>query len=121
MPEIEPNQPITRSGGLKKLAQVLSAQPVIAVDTESNSLYAYREQVCLIQFSTPEDDYLVDPLALEDMTPLAPVFADPSIEKVFHAAEYDLFCLKRDFDIHCEHLFDTMIAASVLGRNEVGL
>ncbi|OGO71299.1 MAG: hypothetical protein A2Z49_05640 [Chloroflexi bacterium RBG_19FT_COMBO_56_12] len=57
------------------------------MDTESKSLYAYHEQVCLIQFSTNEEDALVDPLALPDLTPLAAVFEDPGIEKVFHAVE----------------------------------
>jgi ribonuclease D len=57
------------------------------VFTESNSLYAYHEQVCLIQFSNDREDALVDPLALPDLTPLAAVFEGPGIEKVFHAAE----------------------------------
>jgi ribonuclease D len=100
---------------------VLGREPRIAVDTESNSLFAYREQVCLIQFSTPEMDALVDPLALDDLAPVGEILADPKIEKVFHAAEYDLLCLQRDFGFECTHLFDTMIAASALGRNEVGL
>jgi ribonuclease D len=112
---------ITRPVGLKQLADALARQPIIAVDTESNSLHAYREQVCLIQFSTPKMDYLVDPLALKDLSPLAPIFSNPKIEKVFHAAEYDLLCLKRDFNFHFSNLFDTMIAARVLGRDAVGL
>ena len=53
------------------MASLLVQEPVMAVDTESNSLYAYREQVCLLQFSTPQNDYLVDPLALHDLSPLA--------------------------------------------------
>lgn len=121
MPVAESSQPITKQNGLKKLAHLLSDQPVIAVDTESNSLYAYREQVCLVQFSTPEEDYLVDPLALSDLSALAPVFADPHIEKTFHAAEYDLICLKRDFQFSFSNIFDTMLAARILGRKEVGL
>jgi ribonuclease D len=64
---------------------------------------------------------LVDPLALDDLSALAPVFADERIEKVFHAAEYDLLCLKRDFDFECNNLFDTMLAARILGRDEIGL
>ena len=99
----------------------LSAQSRIAVDTESNSLHAYREQVCLIQFSTPEKDYVVDPLALEDLSPLAPIFSNPKIEKIFHAAEYDLICLRRDFGFKFANLFDTMHAARVLGYPFVGL
>ena len=109
------------SAALCKLADELARQPRIAVDTESNSLHAYREQVCLIQFSTPHADYLVDPLALCDLSPLVPLFANPKIEKVFHAAEYDLLCLKRDFGIAVTNLFDTMQAARILGYKQVGL
>ena len=99
----------------------LSAQSRIAVDTESNSLHAYREQVCLMQFSTPKKDYVVDPLAFEDHGPLAPIFNNPRIEKIFHAAEYDLICLRRDFGFKFSSLFDTMHAARVLGYQYVGL
>jgi len=99
----------------------LSAQPRIAVDTESNSLHAYRERVCLVQFSTPKKDYLVDPLILQDLSALGPLFASPEIEKIFHAAEYDLICLRRDFGFEFACLFDTMQAARVLGYQFVGL
>jgi ribonuclease D len=112
---------ITRQEALQNLANLLSLEPIIAVDTESNSLHAYQEQVCLIQFSTPHHDYLVDPLALGDLSPLEPVFENERIEKIFHAAEYDVFCLKRDFNFEFRNLFDTMLAARILGREEVGL
>jgi len=112
---------VTRSSSLKALTDRLSQETILAVDTESNSLHAYQEQVCLIQFSTPDEDFLVDPLALDNLSPLAPIFANPAIEKVFHAAEYDLICLSRDFGFQFENLFDTMIAASILGRGELGL
>lgn len=112
---------ITHVSDLKHLAGILLSQPIVAVDTESNSLYAYREQVCLIQFSTHEDTYLVDPLAFKHLDLLAPLFSDPQIEKVFHAAEYDLFCLRRDFGFDFANLFDTMVAARILGREAVGL
>jgi ribonuclease D len=121
MPDPEINRPITNPGGLKRLAQLLADQPIIAVDTESNSLFAYHEQVCLVQFSTPESDTLLDPLALTDLSPLGPIFANPGIQKTFHAAEYDLLCLKRDFGFSFTNLFDTMLAARILGRKEVGL
>jgi ribonuclease D len=106
---------------LKQMAQDLAAQPRVAVDTESNSLHAFREQVCLLQFSSPTEDYLVDPLAIRDLSLLAPIFANPKIEKVFHAAEYDLICLRRDFGFTFANLFDTMQAARVLGYPAVGL
>lgn len=99
----------------------LVTQSRVAVDTESNSLHAYREQVCLIQFSTRKIDYVIDPLALDDLGLLGPIFSNPNIEKIFHAAEYDLICLRRDFDFKFANLFDTMHAARVLGYPFVGL
>ncbi len=99
----------------------LERYPLLAVDTESNSLYVYQEQVCLIQFSTGDTDYLVDPLAISDLSPLWPIFANRDIEKIFHAAEYDLICLKRDFGYRFANIFDTMVAARILGRESVGL
>jgi ribonuclease D len=93
----------------------------LAIDTESNSLYAYREQVCLIQISIPGCDYIVDPLTLPKIDELGELMADPSVEKIFHAAEYDLLCLKRDFGYSFSNLFDTMLAARILGRKKVGL
>src|SRR3989337_237498 len=88
---------IARPAALQRLADELRREPIIAVDTESNSLYVYYERVCLIQFSTPKQDYLVDPLALQELSPLRPIFASQEIEKAFQAAEYDVICLNRDF------------------------
>jgi ribonuclease D len=112
---------VDEQSAFQQLIAKLSAQSRIAVDTESNSLHAYRERVCLIQFSTPDTDFLVDPFSIRDMSPLAPVFANPAIEKIFHAAEYDLVCLRRDFGFKFTKLFDTMQAARILGYPFVGL
>jgi ribonuclease D len=106
---------------LKQMAELLSHETRLAVDTEANSLHAFQEQVCLIQFSTPQTDYLVDPLALDDLTYLAPIFHDPHIEIIFHAAEYDVLGLQRDFDFSFHNIFDTMLAARTLGYKQVGL
>jgi ribonuclease D len=106
---------------LQDLIQTLSDQPVIAVDTEANSLFAYKEKVCLIQFSIPGSDYLLDPLTIKDLSQLNNVFNTPKIEKVFHAAEYDILILKHDFHFKFEALFDTMLAARILGWHSVGL
>ncbi len=99
----------------------LARQPQLAVDMESNSLHAYREQVCLIQISTPHQDYIVDPLALPNLDGLGEVMADPAVEKIFHAAEYDLLSIKRDFGFAFYNLFDTMLAARTLGWKKLGL
>ncbi|NDJ53284.1 MAG: ribonuclease D [Chloroflexi bacterium] len=96
----------------------------LAIDTESNSMWAYQEQVCLIQLSTDDQDYILDPLAFKDRSQLdflGNLCADPSVEIVLHAAEYDIICLKRDFGFRFNHLFDTMVAARLLGIERVGL
>ena len=121
MPAAKPTKLITSSTELHKLVGSLAQNSSIAVDTESNSLHAYQEQVCLVQFTDKSGDALVDPLAIEDLSPLGSVLADPGIEKIFHAAEYDLIVLHRDYGFKIEKLFDTMIAARVIGRKKVGL
>ncbi len=107
--------------GLREAVEHLREYPRIAIDTESNSLYVYAEQVCLIQVSVPDVDYLIDPLALADLSPLRPLLADSQIEKVFHAAEYDLIMLDRDLGLHVHGIFDTMWAARIVGWPECGL
>ncbi|MFZ5809908.1 MAG: ribonuclease D [Chloroflexota bacterium] len=114
-------QLIQTTPGLDEVISHLSSQSIIAVDTESNSLYAYQERVCLIQISTREEDFLIDPFAFTDLSSLNPLFQNAGLEKVFHAAEYDIICLRRDYHFSFENLFDTMIAARILGRKEVGL
>ena len=106
---------------LRQAAGELAAEEVLAVDTESNSLYAYHEQVCLIQFSSCQKDYLIDAMVLSDLTPLEEIFQTDRILKVFHAAEYDLICLFRDYGFRFSYLFDTMIAARILGYDKIGL
>ncbi len=106
---------------LHAMRDSLARESVIAADTESDSLYSYFEKVCLLQFSTRTEDYVVDPLVLPDVDSLGSILADPRIEKVFHAAEYDIICLKRDYGFGFENLFDTMVAARVLGWKNVGL
>ena len=96
-------------------------QKSIAIDTESNSLYAYQEKVCLIQISIPGKDFLIDPFKITNMDLLGEVFINKKIEKIFHAAEYDLLVLDRDYGFEFNNLFDTMLAAKILGYNKVGL
>ena len=112
---------IESGAALDAAVERLSAARRIACDTESNSMHAYRGRTCLIQFSTPREDLLIDPLAIADVSALAVVLADPAIEKVFHAAEYDLICLKRDFNFDVLNVFDTMAAARVCGYQRIGL
>ncbi len=106
---------------IKPAADHLNDQQIIAVDTESNSLYVYHEKVCLIQASSRTAHFVFDTLALPLLPQLAPIFASAEIEKVFHAAEYDILCMKRDLGYSFAHIFDTMVAAKILGRKAIGL
>ena len=109
---------------LEALAQRLQNEPIIAVDTEADSFFHYFEKVCLLQFGTRDEVFLVDPLALPRETGLeavAPILGNPRIRKVFHAAEYDLYVLQRSGGIKVRSIFDTMISAQLLGYGSVGL
>jgi len=112
---------LTTTAEVAELARELAAESVIAVDLEADSMHSYREKVCLLQFSTLQQTVLVDPLAGANLGAIAPVLADPGIRKVFHAADYDLRCLYRDFGFSVRGLFDTMVACQFLGEEKVGL
>jgi ribonuclease D len=115
---------IERESDLRALSRELLRETVIAVDTEADSFYHYFDKTCLVQIGTSQGIYLIDPLALggpAELAPLAPVFASKKIRKIFHAAEYDLYVLKRDCSFEFENLFDTMVSAQLLGYPAVGL
>ena len=112
---------LTATAEITAFAAELARFDTIAVDLEADSLHCYQEKVCLLQFTTPERTVLVDPLAGGDLSALGPVLADPAIRKLFHAADYDIRCLNRDFGFEIRGLFDTMIACQFLGEEKVGL
>lgn len=112
---------VSTARALHDLAIELGGVSAIGVDTEGDSFYSYREKTCLVQISTRDEDYVIDPLALSDLTPLASVFADVAVLKVFHAAENDIAALRRDLHLETRHLFDTRVAARILGVPRVGL
>ncbi len=84
-------------------------------------MYHYFEKVCLLQIATESAAYVIDPLAIRDLSALRPVFSNPRIHKVFHGADYDIRSLYRDFRIEVENLFDTQLACKFLGLRETGL
>ena len=116
------NPPIlTMTAEVAALARDLRGAPVLAVDLEADSMHRYREQVCLLQLSVPDRTVLIDPLQGPDLAPLGELFADPAVRKIFHAADYDLRCLHRDFGLQVRGLFDTMVSAQLLGEEKIGL
>lgn len=93
----------------------------LAVDIEADSLYHYFEKVCLLQVSTDDSTFVIDPLAIRELGALGPVMADSAVEKVFHAAAYDTYCLRRDYGFSFAHIFDTHVAGQLLGYEHLGL
>jgi len=93
----------------------------VAFDIESNGFYHYPERVCLIQLAVRDQIFLIDPLALDDFTVLSTLFSDETVEKIFHAADYDIRSLDRDWGMRIHNLFDTGIAAAFIGSDRRGL
>jgi ribonuclease D len=112
---------INKKDDLEKLAYDLSQERAFAVDLEADSLFHYQEKVCLIQLASSRFISLVDPLGIPDLTPLAPVFSNPGIQKIFHGSDYDIRSLYRDFEIEVVNLFDTELACRFLGMKQSGL
>ena len=98
---------------------VLRAATWVAVDTEADSLHAYPEKVCLIQISTVSSDRLVDPLAGVNLAPLIETLAGR--ELIMHGADYDLRLLSKHHEFVPSAIFDTMLAARLLGLRQFGL
>jgi len=112
---IDKQEPL--DGAMAKIA----ASPVVAVDTEADSLHSYFDKVCLIQISADAEDYVVDPLAKVSLDSFGKMLADPNVTKILHGADYDLRILNRDFGFTISNLIDTMVSAQLLGYDAFGL
>jgi ribonuclease D len=105
----------------REMVGALAQARRLAVDIEADSLYHYFEKVCLIQISTDTWTYVIDPLVVRSLLELGRLMADPAIEKVFHASGYDLLSLKRDHGFAFTNIFDTHLAAQLIGHEQLGL
>ncbi len=114
-------QLVTDPASLQALAARLREAQRIAFDTEAASFHRYTDRVYLIQVSSDKETALVDPLALSDLSALGALLTDDGIEVVFHDADYDLRVLDRDYGFRAHHVFDTRIAAQLLGEPAIGL
>lgn len=106
---------------LEKFAGRLEQQKIIGVDLEADSMYHFKEKVCLIQIATRNTTAVIDPLQINNLSVLKPVFRRADIQKIFHGADYDVRSLYRDFKISVNNLFDTELACRFLGYQESGL
>lgn len=97
----------------------LRAAKWVALDTEADSLHAYPEKVCLIQITTAAGDELIDPLGEINLDPL--LDALNAHELIMHGADYDLRLLRKHHEFVPSAIFDTMLAARLLGEQQFGL
>lgn len=112
---------IETPAALAELAEKLRQAPAVAVDLEADSMYHFQEKVCLIQMATSQASTVIDPLRIQNLESLRPIFANPTIEKIFHGADYDVRSLFRDFGIEIANLLDTQVACKFLGLKETSL
>lgn len=110
----------TRSGLEAYLGDVADA-PFVCMDLEADNLHHYREQLCLIQLHAGGRTALVDPLAIDSCQPLLEFLDDPRRELWMHGADFDMTLMLAAFDWLPSRIYDTQIAAMLVGRRQFGL
>jgi ribonuclease D len=114
-------QIIDTVAGLKRIKKVFEEEKTIAVDLEADSMYHYREKVCLIQIASKKTNAVIDPIKIKDLSLINRLFSSGKIKKICHGADYDIRSLYRDFRIKVNNLFDTETACRFIGIKETGL
>lgn len=95
-----------------------SAFPAVAIDTEFLRERTYHARLCLVQAATPEECAVIDPIVIEDLSPLAALLSDETILKVFHACSQDMEVLYHAMDVLPAPIFDTQVAAAFAGERQ---
>jgi ribonuclease D len=112
---------IDRSEDLDTVQDLVQGCPRVSLDCEAAGFHRYSDRLSLVQLTAGPNTFLLDPLALDPGPVLAPLLTDPAIEVIMHGADYDVRLLDRDLGLHLSGLFDTQIAASLLGESGIGL
>jgi ribonuclease D len=113
------DRPDTAARQLRELSSVTE----LALDTEGASFHRFVDRIYLIQLSTRDRTAIVDPLAVaaQTLAPLGALLESPTVEIVLHDADYDLRLIHQDYGWHVRHIFDTRVAAQLLGLRAFGL
>ncbi|MBC7790273.1 MAG: ribonuclease D [Anaerolineae bacterium] len=112
---------LTDAGATEDFLASIGRSLTIAVDTEGASFHRFVDRIYLLQISTRQDSAIIDPLTAGTLAPLGRILENPEIEVVFHDADYDLRLLHQDYGWHVKNIFDTRVAAQLLGINSFGL
>jgi len=112
----------TAAAAARQLNAIASTRE-IAIDTEGASFHRFHDRIYLLQLSTRVHTSIIDPLSVkaETLAPLGALLADPQVETVFHDADYDLRLLHQDYGWTARRIFDTRVAAQLLGLKAFGL
>jgi ribonuclease D len=114
-------QYLDTAAAVARFAREIADAPAIALDTEGASFHRFVDRVYLMQLSTRTATAIVDPLPTGDLNPLKPLVESADVEIVFHDADYDLRLLRQDYGWATRRIFDTRIAAQLLGYKAFGL
>ena len=106
---------MTTQAQLEELARELEGSKLLAIDTEFMREKTYYAKLCLLQLNNGKVSALVDPLAVHDLSPLAPILTDENCVKIFHAGTQDIAILYHETGVTPSPVFDTQVAASLLG------
>ena len=99
----------------------IASSRILALDTEGASFHRFVDRIYLLQLSTREQTAIIDPLPVGKPAGLGRLLEDPGVEIVFHDADYDLRLLHQDYGWHTRNIFDTRVAAQLLGIRAFGL
>src|SRR6266571_3502156 len=112
---------VDRPGEVDRFLDEISDVKELALDTEGASFHRFLDRIYLLQISTRERSAIIDPLPIGAPARLGDILQDPSVEVVFHDADYDLRLLHQDYGWHVNNIFDTRIASQLLGIKSFGL
>src|SRR3954453_20991936 len=117
----ESAQYLDRSSQVDRFLNEIADVKELALDTEGASFHRFLDRIYLLQLSTRERSAIIDPLPIGAPKQLGDLLQDKSVEVVFHDADYDLRLLHQDYGWHIRNIFDTRIAAQLLGIKAFGL
>jgi ribonuclease D len=123
VPTAVPHTPLylDTAGAVDSFLTSISGTRILALDTEGASFHRFVDRIYLLQLSTREQTAVIDPLPIGTPARLGTLLEDPAVEVVFHDADYDLRLLQQDYGWHVRNIFDTRIAAQLLGLKAFGL
>jgi len=117
----ESAQYLDRSSEVDRFLNEISGVTELALDTEGASFHRFLDRIYLLQLSTRDRSAIIDPLPIGSPAKLGQLLQDPKVEVVFHDADYDLRLVHQDYGWHVTKIFDTRVAAQLLGIKSFGL